>query len=64
MKDATKMAWNIGRWILILLGGALFAYGFGGGRWDAAVLGLLLIIFAVAVSLKLSILSLKEKIGK
>lgn len=58
-----KLIANVSRWTLVLLGAALFAYGFVGGRWDAAVLGLLFIIFGVAISLKLSIMMIKEKIG-
>ncbi len=64
MNSKIKLAWDVARWLLILIGAALFAYGFGGGRWDAAVLGLLFIIFAVAISLKLSILAIKEKLKK
>ena len=58
-----KLIANVSRWILVLLGAILFAYGFVGGRWDAAVLGLLFIIFGIAISLKLSIMLVKEKLG-
>ena len=58
-----KLIANVSRWILVLLGAILFAYGFVGGRWDAAVLGLLFIIFGIAISLKLSIMLIKEKLG-
>ncbi len=62
MSKTFSLMAEIARWALILLGAFLFAYGFGFGRWDAAVLGLLFMLFAVAISLKLRIMELREKI--
>lgn len=57
-----SLLYEVLRWGLMLFGAFLFAYGFGFGRWDAAVLGLLLMQFAMAVSLKVKLLEIKEKI--
>ena len=58
-----KLTGEILRWFFTMVGAVLFVYGFVWGRWDAAVLGLLLMLFGIAISLKLSIMKVKEKIG-
>jgi hypothetical protein len=45
---------NVFRWAFMIVGALLFVYGFGWGRWDAAVLGLLLIQFGMGISIALS----------
>jgi hypothetical protein len=62
MPDFKSLFWEVLRWALMVVGGLLFVYGFGFGRWDACVLGLLLMQFAIAVSLKLKIIGLKSKL--
>jgi hypothetical protein len=55
---------EVSRWGLVLLGALAFSYGIGIGRWDSAVIGLLLIQFSMAISLKLKIMEIRNKIGK
>jgi len=45
---------NVFRWAFMIVGALLFVYGFGWGRWDASVLGLLLIQFGMGISIALS----------
>jgi|GEM_PF-2108697 len=63
MYKQVKLSGDILRWLFLLLGALLFVYGFGWGRWDAAVAGLFLMEFGIAISLKLKIMELREKIG-
>jgi len=63
MYKSIKLSGNILRWLFLVLGAILFVYGFGYGRWDAAVAGLFLMQFGIAISLKLRIMEIREKIG-
>ena len=62
MSDIKSLFWEILRWALMVVGGLLFVYGFGFGRWDACVLGLFLMQFSIAISLKLRIMEIKKKL--
>jgi hypothetical protein len=62
MYRRVKFSGDILRWLFLILGALLFVYGFGWGRWDAAIAGLFLMQFGIAISLKLRIMELRERV--
>ena len=64
MDKSARLVGEALRWPFLIIGALLFVYGFGWGRWDAAVGGVFLMQFGIAMSLKLRIMALTEKAAK